>query len=181
MYNEAVRWRASGSWKSCGGGQCERQTGELEVYFRTAPCLTCVSYWVTRSSANTTKLRLFDLGNSNICANIFAPQVFPHTHAGTTVREASNEIVTLPRDLLLYVFQPAGGAQATACPPNAAAALTQLQDAVTNCGAALRSLRFSGRQGDQGQTVGAAGFKARLSKRRACECSPAPCQTLQNR
>lgn len=136
MYNEAVRWRASGSWESCASGQCERQTGELEVYFTTTPCLTCVSYWVTRSSANTTKLRLFDLGNSNICANIFAPEVFPHTHAGTTVREASNEIVTLPRDLL-YVFQPAGGAQATACPPSAAAALTQLQDAVTNCGAAL--------------------------------------------
>lgn len=63
--------------------------------------------------------------------------MFPHTHARTTVREASNEIVTLPRDLLLYVFQPSGGAQATACPLSAAAALTQLQDAVTNCGTVL--------------------------------------------
>lgn len=60
-------------------------------------------------------------------------------------------------------------------PSAAAAALTQLQEAATNCGAARpRSLRFSVRQRDQGQRVGAEGFKARWSQRRRAHANAAP-------
>lgn len=75
-----ARQRQSGNLRQRAGRA--RQAGELEVYFAATPCLTCVSCfrWGHTLVCKQNRLQPFDVGNSSICANIFAPQVFPQAH-----------------------------------------------------------------------------------------------------